>query len=780
MIIARSASVPLTLLLASTASAQAPVAPIPAQYPPVIVEAESGAGGADFALAVEGDVTFVSINPSEPTAAFPSSAARVLSYAVELPAPGQYELYARVRVGPGGGSDDSLFYGNGFGEKDPANDADWVTVNGLSTVGYQGPDQVVAGGLGVPLAPGFIWINLSEYNGGDAPVVFSVAEGALLQTLEIGAREDGLAIDRLAFVAADVSQTVAELDAGAPGHILPPPPPPRICVPRGPALAHNQSKFLGGVYSAAQLPNLTAYFNQVTPENAGKWGSVEAVRDVMDFTALDAAYDFAKAQGLPFKMHTLIWGNQQPSWIETLPPEDQLAEIEEWFAALAERYPDLDQIDVVNEPLHDPPTTAGSGGGNYAEALGGAGETGWDWVITAFRLARQYFPNSELLINDYSIINSPPDVERYAQIISLLEAEDLIDGIGEQGHAFSTRGANDVMAASLDALAELGLPIYITEMDIDGPSDEVQLLDYQRLFPLFWEHPAVAGITLWGYLPGHWRTAQGAYLALAGGAERPALAWLREYLQSPPLVPVVAGQRFLLDDRVAPGDTVGVARAVDDAANDWQILGGSGADRFDIDAATGEIRVADGATFDPATEPELTLELVARDECSATRVTLAVRQETAPVIAEGQVIALGEDLRASSRVQASDAEGDAIAFALVGGGADGFSIDPASGALQPTAALSFDAAQHSLLVTASDGRLTSEPVTVTVTLPQRVLMCVADQTLRVPRSWASLGLHLGAELGRCDGNTGGATGAGGDGSWLSQLGRWVERLLRRG
>jgi hypothetical protein len=39
----------------------------------------------------------------------------------------------------------------------------------------------------------------------------------------------------------------------------------------------------------------------------------------------------------------------------------------------------------------------------------------------------------------------------------------------------------------------------------------------------------VQGITLWGYRPGHWRTAQGAYIALANGAERPALRWLKDY-----------------------------------------------------------------------------------------------------------------------------------------------------------------------------------------------------------------------------------------------------------
>ena len=45
----------------------------------------------------------------------------------------------------------------------------------------------------------------------------------------------------------------------------------------------------------------------------------------------------------------------------------------------------------------------------------------------------------------------------------------------------------------------MGLPIHITELDIPGNDDPVQLANYQRIFPVFWEHPAVAGITLWGY-----------------------------------------------------------------------------------------------------------------------------------------------------------------------------------------------------------------------------------------------------------------------------------------
>ena len=70
---------------------------------------------------------------------------------------------------------------------------------------------------------------------------------------------------------------------------------------------------------------------------------------------LDAAYKLAKDNGFPFRFHIFVWGNQQPAWIESLPPAEQLEEIEEWIAAVANRYPALDYIEVVNEPLHDPP-----------------------------------------------------------------------------------------------------------------------------------------------------------------------------------------------------------------------------------------------------------------------------------------------------------------------------------------------------------------------------------------------------------------------------------------
>ncbi|EIL96080.1 endo-1,4-beta-xylanase [Rhodanobacter sp. 115] len=297
-------------------------------------------------------------------------------------------------------------------------------------------------------------------------------------------------------------------------------------------LATGLPRFLGCAYSPAQARDFTAYWNKVTPENAGKWGSVEAVRGHMDWRALDAAYHFAKSHGFPFQMHVLVWGNQQPEWIKHLPPAEQRRELEHWFAAVAQRYPDLDYVGVVNEALNDPPSKDDKGGGNYIAALGGNGASGWDWVLESYRLARRYFPHAKLLINDYNVINKAANTRRYRTIIDLLQREHLLDGIGVQAHAFETAGVPAAtLRANLDTLATTGLPIYITEMDIDGPTDAAQLKEYQRVFPVFWDDPAVKGITLWGFRPGLWRNKERAYLVRRNGSERPALRWLRGYVR---------------------------------------------------------------------------------------------------------------------------------------------------------------------------------------------------------------------------------------------------------
>ena len=90
----------------------------------------------------------------------------------------------------------------------------------------------------------------------------------------------------------------------------------------------NCSKYLGNISRDLSSSNITTtpenwltYWNQVTPSNAGKWGFIEGKRDVMRWDGLDKAYQLAKDNGLKFKQHTLIWGNQQPAWMDNLSTE---------------------------------------------------------------------------------------------------------------------------------------------------------------------------------------------------------------------------------------------------------------------------------------------------------------------------------------------------------------------------------------------------------------------------------------------------------------------------
>jgi endo-1,4-beta-xylanase len=518
-----------------------------AQNAPVPKEAESGTAGADWLSQTASGVQYVTVTPTATiNSQNPGTAARVITYSVTFPGAGSYDLYARVRVGSAGANDDSFYYGNGFGTKSATDDTNWITVNNLNAVGYAaGSGNVPVDGAGGAGSGVWKWINLSKFNGGEAPISFTVAAGSLTQTFQIGAREDGLDIDKFVFGATGLYFTIANLDAGAQGSTTP----PTVFTPSGLPIATGKSKYLGGVYSQPQKPFFNVYWNQVTPENAGKWGIVEATRDQMNWAELDSAYALAQAKGYPFKLHTLIWGQQQPIWIENLPAAEQLTEINQWYAALAQRYPNVNQIEVVNEPTNDlplngstgnnGPNTPGSGAGNYYNALGGAGTTGWDWVITSFQLARQYFPNAQLMINDYGVMTTAAKAQQYLTIINLLTARNLVDGVGIQGHAFETRNIPAAtLASNLTLLASAGKPLYITELDIDGVDasnqldDAVQLAEYQRLFPTLWTHPNVRGITMWGYRPGHWRTAQGAYIANADNTERSALVWLRQYVQS--------------------------------------------------------------------------------------------------------------------------------------------------------------------------------------------------------------------------------------------------------
>jgi endo-1,4-beta-xylanase len=310
-------------------------------------------------------------------------------------------------------------------------------------------------------------------------------------------------------------------------------------------LANGKNKFLGNAitYGSSIPSNFAKYWNQVTPGNDGKWGSVETSQGVYNWTGLDNIYNFALSNGFLFKDHNLIWGSQQPSFITSLDSATQRTEVENWIHLVGQKYPQMSFIDVVNEPFNSPPP--------YKNALGGSGTTGWDWVVTAFKWARQYCASKvKLLINEYNILQDNGITSNYIALIDTLKVRGLIDGIGIQGHYFEFKSAAgltpvysypiNTLKSNLDRIATAtGLPIYISEFDINEADDNTQLQNYQTYFSLFWQDSGVKGMTLWGYNQGDtWKP--NAYLVRADQSERPALQWLRTYVLKPPIPTIIS------------------------------------------------------------------------------------------------------------------------------------------------------------------------------------------------------------------------------------------------
>ena len=74
-------------------------------------------------------------------------------------------------------------------------------------------------------------------------------------------------------------------------------------------LNQNPNKFLGNITTMYQVrPDFDKYWDQLTPENETKWGSIEGTRDVYNWATVDEQYKYCKDHGFKFKFHTLVWG----------------------------------------------------------------------------------------------------------------------------------------------------------------------------------------------------------------------------------------------------------------------------------------------------------------------------------------------------------------------------------------------------------------------------------------------------------------------------------------
>ena len=350
---------------------------------------------------------------------------------------------------------------------------------------------------------------------------------------------------------------------------------------------------------AKDVDLVRAQFNQISPENDLKWALIHPREgaDGYDFGPADAFVNFGLSNNMYLVGHTLVWHGQTPRWVfqgTNMPPEatndpapagttntagtnrfgpgrfggdfgrgfsgprasrdELLQRMRDHIHTVVGRYKGkIKAWDVVNEAVAD-------GGTNTLRNSLWLQIIGPDFIAKAFEYAHEADPDAILRYNDYSLENPAKRRKLITLIRSLQEQHVPVMAIGSQTHVSVSSPSFEQEDEALAELETLGLPIHITELDVNsalggqrntgadvanntattqgGLVDDAnrKLADaYERLFKAFLKHDkSVKVVTFWGVNDGvSWRAngrpllfdrddqPKPAFDAVIGAAARP-------------------------------------------------------------------------------------------------------------------------------------------------------------------------------------------------------------------------------------------------------------------
>ncbi len=207
----------------------------------------------------------------------------------------------------------------------------------------------------------------------------------------------------------------------------------------------------------------------VVPEWEMKWSIIEGVRGTRNYGAADRILAFAHTHRLKVRGHTALWYRNLPKWVEPALKAEGEAVIVAHIRDLLDHYKGkIVSWDIVNEAI-EPKDGLPDGLRNSAflRVLGPG------YIARAFSIAAEADPDIQSFYNEYGLYhNDEPDIARRKAVLALLEKLKSqgapIYGLGIQGHLRVDRPFDpSVFATFLRQVANLGLKILITELDVD-------------------------------------------------------------------------------------------------------------------------------------------------------------------------------------------------------------------------------------------------------------------------------------------------------------------------
>lgn len=345
--------------------------------------------------------------------------------------------------------------------------------------------------------------------------------------------------------------------------------------------ADNVNRNMGQVEKDVAL--VKQQFDQISPENDLKWQLIQPREgpDGYNFGPADAYVNFGLSNHMYIVGHVLVWHGQTPSWVfqgTNMPPgmtnalsngtnapggrrggrgfggglgfngprasrEQLLQRMHDHIATVVGRYKGKIKVwDVVNEAISD-------NGTNILRTSPWEQIIGPDFIAKAFEYAHEADPDAILRYNDYSLEN-PVKRHKLITLIKSLQAQGVpIMAIGSQTHVSVSSPSFVQEDQALTELETLGLPIHITEFDVNGAQSgqrntgadvsanaattqgglvndaDKRLADaYAGLFRAFLKHDKfVKVVTFWGVNDGvSWRAQGRPLLFDANDQPKPA------------------------------------------------------------------------------------------------------------------------------------------------------------------------------------------------------------------------------------------------------------------
>lgn len=325
----------------------------------------------------------------------------------------------------------------------------------------------------------------------------------------------------------------------------------------------------------AYATTLSREYSQAQPENVMKFGLIHPGVNTYDFSAADAIVAFAQANNMSVRGHTLVWYNQNPTWLTSgnYTSAQLFTILQSHIATVVGHY--AGQVyawDVVNEAFNDDGTMRST----IWYDSPGIGLTGTAYIEQALRWAHAADPQALLFYNDYGAEASNTKSDAIYKMAQDFKSRGVpLHGIGLQMHLTTNPGSISSMQANIQRLTALGLQVQITELDVRLPADssgiasaaslatEAQI--YHDIVALCLGFPLCTAVQTWGFTD-KYSWIPGTYPGFGAGLPfdanyqpKPAYASIQNALATSPPVISAAGlvnSASYQGGTVAPGEIV--------------------------------------------------------------------------------------------------------------------------------------------------------------------------------------------------------------------------------